>query len=299
MAKLTRVIQKTFGSLGPAGDFGVFGSKANPPQTFSQDPVAIQSLQAFLQGWGQSIVGNYQPPMEDMNSLFLLAFRQLAYIFQEGIPEWETGTSYYIGSLCKLNGIIYNSLVDNNFGNDPSIDSGTNWQQGFGGTNGGVPTGVILAYGGMSNDIPAGYLLGDGSAISRVTYKALFNKYGTMYGAGNGSTTFNLPNGKGRVLIGADGTAEFLSPGVIGGEKNHVLTIAETPVHGHIQGDGWNSPIVGSAAYGTASAVAARSSGYGDSPTVVEHPLTSSVGGGEGHNNIQPYLVVGGIIVKI
>ena len=55
-----------------------------------------------------------------------------------------------------------------------------------------TPTGSVLAFAGSTS--PAGWLLCDGSAVSRTTYAALFAVIGTTYGAGNGSTTFNLPN---------------------------------------------------------------------------------------------------------
>lgn len=53
-------------------------------------------------------------------------------------------------------------------------------------------TGMIFAFAG--NTLPDGYLLCDGSKVSRTTYKKLFDVIGTTYGAGDGSTTFNLPN---------------------------------------------------------------------------------------------------------
>lgn len=62
-------------------------------------------------------------------------------------------------------------------------------------------TGMFFQYGGSS--APTGYLLCDGSAVSRATYAALFTVIGTSYGAGDGSTTFNLPDGRGRGFIGA------------------------------------------------------------------------------------------------
>ena len=65
------------------------------------------------------------------------------------------------------------------------------------------PSGVILAFGGTS--APAGYLLCDGSAVSRETYANLFSAIGTAFGPGNGSTTFNLPDLRGRFMRGVDG----------------------------------------------------------------------------------------------
>lgn len=55
-----------------------------------------------------------------------------------------------------------------------------------------MPAGVIVPFAGTT--VPAGYLLCDGSAVSRTTYAALFAAIGTTYGAGDGNTTFNLPN---------------------------------------------------------------------------------------------------------
>jgi hypothetical protein len=76
--------------------------------------------------------------------------------------------------------------------------------------------------------------LEDGAAVSRTTYSDLFALIGTTYGAGNGSTTFNVPNLKGRVPVGLDGSqTEFDALGEAGGEKAHVLTIGEMPAHTH------------------------------------------------------------------
>jgi microcystin-dependent protein len=67
-------------------------------------------------------------------------------------------------------------------------------------STGNLPTGTIVNFG--FDVIPAGYLEIDGSAVSRVTFKALFNVIGTTYGIGDGSTTFNLPDGRGIFLRG-------------------------------------------------------------------------------------------------
>ena len=64
-----------------------------------------------------------------------------------------------------------------------------------------LPAGVIVPYGGAS--APAGWLLCDGSAISRTTYAALFAAIGTAFGTGDGSTTFNLPDMREVVPVGA------------------------------------------------------------------------------------------------
>ncbi len=95
-----------------------------------------------------------------------------------------------------------------------------------------APVGAVNQFAGSS--APAGWLLCDGTAVSRTTYAALFGVIGTTYGAGDGSTTFNLPNLKGRVPVGFDAAqAEFNALGKTGGEKTHTLVAAEIPTHSH------------------------------------------------------------------
>ena len=88
-----------------------------------------------------------------------------------------------------------------------------------------------------SSSVPGGYLACNGQAVSRTTYKDLFAIIGTTYGAGDGSTTFNLPNMNGRAVIGNSSSYALASTG--GAEthehtvQGHALTIAEMPSHNH------------------------------------------------------------------
>lgn len=115
MSKIMRVTQQPFGTSGPTGDFGAFGSKAVNPSSpiFTQNPTTIQSLPPFSEGWGQAIIGNYEPALEDMNGLFLLAFYQLGYLLQTGIPEYDTGTTYFLNSFIQYGGLLYQCTNDN------------------------------------------------------------------------------------------------------------------------------------------------------------------------------------------
>lgn len=90
---------------------------------------------------------------------------------------------------------------------------------------------------------PQGWLYPDGRPVSRSTYAALFEEIGTTAGAGNGTTTFNLPDLRGRTLIGetaSSGNNGFTARnvGAIGGAENHALTILQMPSHNH----GLNDP---------------------------------------------------------
>jgi microcystin-dependent protein len=107
--------------------------------------------------------------------------------------------------------------------------------QGIQGPQGVAPPGAIMSYAGST--APTGWLLCDGSAVSRTTYAALFTAISTTYGAGDGSTTFNLPDTRGRTVVGA-GQGTGLSNrlvGAVGGEETHQLTIAELASHTHTQ----------------------------------------------------------------
>lgn len=140
-----------------------------------------------------------------------------------------------------------------------------------------MPIGTILPY--SSITVPSGYMLCDGRAISRTIYKDLFDIIGTTYGSGDGSTTFNLPNLKGKVPVGLDGNdTSFDEVGKTGGEKTHTLTIAEMPSHKHdlyVTG--------GTGAYSGLS----YSTNGGYNPN-----FTRETGGGQAHNIMQPYTVL-------
>jgi hypothetical protein len=121
MAKITRANQKVFGdSASASGNFGIFGSLAAASPAYSKDPATIQSLSAWLLGLSAATVGTKSPALEDMNSLFYLAFRQMAYLLQAGLAEWDADTIYYMSSFCQDGGIVYKSKIDDNVGNPVS-----------------------------------------------------------------------------------------------------------------------------------------------------------------------------------
>jgi len=103
----------------------------------------------------------------------------------------------------------------------------------------GVPTGATVMYGGAT--APSGWLLCDGAAVSRATYAALFAAIGVAFGAGDGSTTFNVPKMNGRSPIGVGqgntalggglGTARTL--GTVAGTETVALTTAQLAAHSH------------------------------------------------------------------
>lgn len=87
--------------------------------------------------------------------------------------------------------------------------------------------GEVIAYAGSS--APSGFLICDGSAVSRTTYATLFSVIGTTFGTGDGSTTFNLPNLKGRTIVGYNsGDASFDAIGETGGAQTANLAHSHT-----------------------------------------------------------------------
>ena len=157
------------------------------------------------------------------------------------------------------------------------------WEHGGGGGGDTLPIGIILPL--SSSTIPEGYLLCDGSAISRTEYSTLFSVIGTTYGAGDGETTFNLPDLQGKVPVGQDSNdTDFDTLGETGGEKAHTLLEAEIPSHTHklpIAGTAGSTPYLISA-YTTANKA--------------ELGATGATGGDQPHNNLQPYTVIQYII---
>lgn len=162
---------------------------------------------------------------------------------------------------------------------------------GGGGASGDtLPIGSIMPY--TKATAPTNWLICDGSAVSRLDYSQLFAVIGTTYGAGDGSTTFNLPDLRGRVAVGKSSDAEFDTLGETGGEKTHSLTINEMPSHNHTF---YQTPDSH-----TATWIAGVNRYFYDVNTTSDSQTylgsTSSTGSGNAHNNLQPYQVFNYII---
>lgn len=179
-----------------------------------------------------------------------------------------------------------------------------------------MPIGTMLDYAGTT--APSGFLLCYGQTISRTTYKDLFGIIGTIYGSGDGSTTFNLPDCRGRVSAGKDnmgGTSanRLTNPtssttgGIdgdglanTGGSETHSITEPQLPAltgnhaamvpsaHGS-----YRSGIVsaGGQNYGSASYPAAAGTN-----STTTWSWTISFGGNTPHNNVQPTIIFNKII---
>lgn len=105
-----------------------------------------------------------------------------------------------------------------------------------------LPPGLITPFGGTT--APSGWRLCDGTAISRTTFAGLFNVIGTAYGAGDGSTTFNVPDLRQRFPLGQATSGTGATMGATGGAIDHVHGLNTASSHAQITGSttGGNSP---------------------------------------------------------
>lgn len=151
---------------------------------------------------------------------------------------------------------------------------------------------------------PASWMLCDGSALSRTLYPGLFAVLGTSWGAGDGSTTFNLPDMRGRFVLGA-GLGAGLANRVLaalGGEEAHALNANENASHTHsatqpAHSHGVNIPQAGAA---TGASLFANYSG-GTAGGITSGTATPAItvgtsGAGLAHENMPPFLVITYII---
>lgn len=174
------------------------------------------------------------------------------------------------------------------------------------------PIGSVIAYAGSA--APAlNWQICTGQAVSRATFAALFAVLGITFGSGDGVTTFNLPDLRGRVLAGVDGGANRLTTATmssqalagIGGTETHVNTLAETPTGITVTGTvtvntpgvtvyplATNSGTAGSSPYAVSGSLFAPNNGtssftFGNSMSGT-NTLTSNNTSGSAHINVQP-----------
>jgi microcystin-dependent protein len=185
--------------------------------------------------------------------------------------------------------------------------------QGFFGNPYSVPIGGVLPYTGTTAP-NSNFVLPYGQAISRTTYSSYFSLVSTTFGSGDGSTTFNVPDLRGRVVAGADGmggssagrltdaVAGIDALGDAGGAQSHTLSTSEMPAHSHgVTDPGHNHGFSNNPFYGGSQTSTPASGGSvshpSNSQTVSITSNTTGIsiqnnGGGGAHNNVQPTIVL-------
>jgi microcystin-dependent protein len=183
-----------------------------------------------------------------------------------------------------------------------------------------LPTGGVMPFAGTA--APTGWLLADGSAVDRTVYAALFGVIGTIYGTGDGLTTFNVPNMSGRVAVGVGSYIDPVSGTItrslaqVAGAEKHVLVEAELAAHTHtqnahnhgitdpghfhtttIEASGINTTNISFAASGGNFSTSVNTNSKTTGVTVNNATATNNnTGADTAHNNMQPYLGLNYII---
>lgn len=129
--RITRKTAKIFASNAGGSGVAEFGSTANGTTVYTTDPDVIQSSE-FEEGLAGGIIAGSKrlPVYEEINGVYYVGTRQIAYLLQEGIPEWDAGTEYFAKSIVRKSGTyeLYGSVGNNNQNNAlPSAVSNGNW----------------------------------------------------------------------------------------------------------------------------------------------------------------------------
>lgn len=191
--------------------------------------------------------------------------------------------------------------------------------RGFFGNPYSIPVGGVLPYTGTSAP-NSSFVLPYGQAISRTTYASYFSLVSTTFGAGDGSTTFNVPDLRGRVIAGLDNMggsaasrltssyfgAAATSLGATGGSESHTLTTPQLASHshantlndpGHTHSHNANLQTTSTTGGGgfTIAGYAAATINAATTGITINN---ASAGSGNAHNNTQPTMVLG-LILRI
>ena len=163
----------------------------------------------------------------------------------------------------------------------------------------GIPTGVIIPW--SDTAVPSGFLECNGAAVSRTTYATLFAVVSTTYGAGNGSTTFNLPDLKDNVPLGRSNSAALASSGgantvtatgnVGGSTANATLATAQLASHSHSWNVGNQDPNTSAMGANFLNTNQTRSTGNTGSGQGHDHNMSATFTG-DATSVVQPYLTI-------
>ena len=204
---IPRTTQKIFGnSLTTTNNVAVWGSLAAGSPAYSGDPATIQSLSQFEQGLNGAVIGNRSPAIQDLNGLFYLLTAQIAYLLQNGVPAWDTGTTYYTNQFCRVGTVLFVSLTNANIGNDPTTDT-NNWAPYFTKATGPTLAAAWVVFDGINDEDLSP---GNSRIINSFNVASIDHN-------GSGDYTINFANalpGNNYVFTGSCGIEQGMSPAV-------------------------------------------------------------------------------------
>lgn len=240
-----------------------------------------------------------KPPSQYFNFQMNQIGKKINHCLQNGIALWNATTTYASGNMVTYSNDAWMCMTGN-INSAPTLLN-SNWVRVLKNSDSSL-IGIVGEVKAIAHaTIDTGWLLCDGTAVSRTTYANLFSRLGTLYGVGDGSSTFNLPDYRGYMLVGKLGvTPTALTTistnalngslantlGAKMGKDTHVLTVGELATHTHITTVGLDR---GPGSAGNAV--------FGDEAFYGNQNLTSNSAGSDlPHNNLPPVAVVNYII---
>lgn len=244
-------------------------------------------------------------------AILLIFVSCAAYAVQQNIQSWNFFAPH-VADEQDLNGvlnpgdIVYDKTENKFYG---KTGGGNSWAEFGAGSSGSVPTGTILPYVGSGSVPPAGFLFAEGGTVSRTTYAELYAAVGDAFGEGDGTTTFHLPDLRGRFLrgmAGAESTSRDPDVGArtsmnIGGNiGNNIGTLQDHAFQGHhhgLYGIGNNTNPQGGANITQISGTTPN--GVQSHATAVQNPINGNHGNINVSTETRPVNVYVRYIIKI
>lgn len=214
-------------------------------RTWANSGTKVNTDTTLVTGVPKTNIG-WQPQEKPPSQYFNFQLNQLGqkinHCLQNGIALWNATTSYVSGNLVTYSNDAWMCMSTNTNSSPTLLNS--NWVRVLKNSDSST-IGIIGEIRAIAHaTIDTGWLLCDGTAVSRTTYANLFARLGTLYGLGDGSTTFNLPDYRGYSLIGKLGTTPTAlttvstnalngnlanTLGAKMGKDTHVLTVGQLP----------------------------------------------------------------------
>lgn len=249
MTTLSRLTGKVFAGDADLENLGIFGSAAdNDPTnpTGTNTEAQIQSDTAYEKGWTDAVVTTKNfPPIEEVNGVLRTISYQACYLLQEGIPVWDTNTTYSNTSIVKVinrNQLAFYISKREQSGNQPETDNGTNWVKAVltGSGRVGEPQFTLD----FTGSLPDGCIELRGQEVPIDEYGSLHSIYLDTYNDGTEAAgNFRLPDFRDLTIWGNFDSAGYIAAGLpsfsvtTGSVPDHTHEINSSGAHTHTTND--------------------------------------------------------------